>query len=173
MLLMKKIIYGINGSMLKIAMLMTVLMMFVTVADVLGRLFFTQIPGVFELTRLAMGIIVFTSLGWSQIHKVHIAINLFVSRIPYFWQNLLEVFNYLVAVITFSLAFLQMVKYALRLYNVDQVTAVLGIPVYPWVSLAALGVLFYVLVLFWDLIVAVNKLFKRGENDEYTSHWAS
>jgi TRAP-type transport system small permease protein len=173
MLLIKKIIYGVNGLMLRVAMLLTLLMVFVTVADVLGRLFFTQIPGVFELTRLTLGVIVFTSLGWSQINKVHIAINLFVSRIPFIWQNLIDVFNYLVASVTFSLAFWQMLKYADRLYNVKQVTAVLGIPIHPWVFISAVGVLFFTLVLIWDLIVAVSKLFGRGTIDEYRSHWSS
>ena len=173
MLLIKKLIHGANGFMLMIAMLLTLLMVFVTVADVLGRLFFTQISGVFELTRLALGVIVFTSLGWSQINKVHIAINLLVSRLPLFWQNLIDVFNYLLASITFSLAFWQMLKYAERLSNVNQVTAVLGIPLHPWVFISAVGVFFFVLVLIWDLIVSVNKLLRRGPIDEYRSHWSS
>jgi len=173
MLLIKKFIHGANGLMLMIAMLLTILMVFITVADVLGRLFFTQIAGVFELTRLALGVIVFTSLGWSQINKVHIAINILVSRIPYFWQNLIDVFNYALASITFSLAFWQMLKYAERLANVKQVTAVLGVPMHPWILISALGVLFFVFVLIWDTIVALNKLFRRGPIDEYRSHWSS
>ena len=173
MLFIKKVIFGANAGILRVAMLLTVLMVFVTVADVLGRLLFTQIPGVFELTRLALAVIVFASLGWSQINKVHIAINLFVSRIPIFWQNLIDVFNYLLATVTFSLAFWQMIKYAERLINVSQVTAVLKVPMYPWVILSAVGVFLFTLVLAWDLIKALNKLFWRREVDEYRSHWSS
>lgn len=169
----KKFIYDINGYMLKISMLLIMLMMLVTVADVLGRLFFTQIAGVFELTRYALAVIVFTSLGWSQIHKVHIAIDLFVSRMPLSWRNIIEVLVYLTAVITFSLAFWQMFKYAGRLFSVNQVTPVLAIPIHPWVYVSAAGVLFFVLVLLWDLVGAVHKLSRRGDISEYSSPWGS
>lgn len=173
MLLMKKIIYGLNGYILKVALLFTVLMMFITVADVLGRLLFQPIPGVFELTRYSLAVIVFTSLGWSQINKVHIAINLFVSRISLYWQNIIEVFNYLLAFITFSVAFWQMLVYTGRLLNADLVTTVLRIHVYPWVLLSAVGVLFFALVLLWDLINAIKKLLGRVEINERISHWNS
>jgi len=66
MLLIKRVIYSASGYLLKIALLLTVLMMFVTVADVFLRSFFNRpIPGIFELTRYALAVIVFTSLGWS------------------------------------------------------------------------------------------------------------
>ena len=79
----KKIIYGFNGYILKIALLFTVLMMFVTVGDVVARSFFNKpIPGIFELTRYALAVIVFTSLGWSQM-RVHIAINLLFRAIGF------------------------------------------------------------------------------------------
>lgn len=174
MLLIKRVIYSINGYILKIALLLTVLMMFVTVADVFARSAFNRpIPGVFELTRYALAVIVFTSLGWSQIHKVHIAIDLFVSRISALWQNIIDVFNYVLATITFMVSFWQMLVYTGRLFSSGLVTTVLRIHVYPWVFVSAVGVLFFALVLLWDLINAVNRLFGRVEIDEPASHWSS
>ena len=173
MSLMKKLFYGVNGYILKIAMLLTVLMMFITVADVLGRYFIQPIPGVFELTRFSLAVIVFTSLGWSQMHKVHIAIGLFVSRLPDLWQNRIDVFNYTVVFITFILSFWQMAIYTRRLFNYNVVTTVLRIPVYPWVFVSTVGVLFFALVLFYDLMEAVNRLQRRVDINEPTSHWNS
>ena len=172
MLLLKKIIYGINEHILKVAMLLIVLMMFVTVADVVGRMLFKPIPGTFELTRLALAVIVFTSLGYSQIHKVHIAINILVSRLPLKVQNVIEVLNTIISLATFSIVVWQMLKYAERLAGVNQVTAVLRAHVHPWVIVSAVGVLFFCLVLVWDLIVGINKL-KGGGMDEYRSPWSS
>ena len=160
----KKVIYAANGYILKLALLLIVLMMFITVADVIGRTFFRPISGVFELTRYALGVIVFTSLGYSQIHKVHIAIDIFVSKFSTFWQNLIDVFIYLLALITFSLAFWQMLVYAGRLYSSGLFTTVLRLPVFPWVFVSAIAVLFFDLVLLTDLIDAIGKLVKRGEN---------
>jgi hypothetical protein len=50
---------------------------------------------------------------------------------------------------------------------------VLGISIYPFVLISALGVTLFTLVLFWDLIKAIFKLFSRGVEDEYSSHWSS
>lgn len=162
----KKHIYALNGYLLKIAMLFTVLMMFVTVADVLGRYFVQPIPGVFELTRFSLAVIVFTSLGWSQLHKVHIAIDLFVSRFPVLWQNRIDVFNYIVVSITFIISFWQMLTYTIRLFNYSVVTTVLRVPIYPWVLISAVGVLLLALVLLCDLIETINKLFGGARIDE-------
>lgn len=162
----KKIIYGLNGYILKVSLLFTVLMMFVTVGDVVARSFFNKpIPGIFELTRYALAVIVFTALGWSQMHKVHVAINLFVSRLSALWQNRIDVFNYFLAFIAFIISFWQMVVYTIRLFNYDVVTTVLRVHVYPWVLISAVGILFFALVLFLDLADAVNKLADReGRN---------
>ena len=65
----------------------------------------------FRTDPYALAVIVFTSLGWSQMHKVHIAIDLFVSPYSAFWQNIIDVFNYLLASITFIISFWQMIIY--------------------------------------------------------------
>ncbi len=166
----KKHVYALNGYLLKIAMLLTVLMMFVTVADVLGRYFVQPIPGVFELTRFALAVIVFTSLGWSQMHKVHIAIDLFVSRFPILWQNRIDVFNYTVVTITFILSCWQMLTYTMRLFNYSVVTTVLRVPIYPWVFISTIGVLLLALVLLCDLMDAINKLFGGVGKDESAAY---
>ncbi len=106
-------------------------------------------------------------------HRVHIAIDLFVSRFPVLWQNRIDVFNYVVVFITFILSSWQMSVYTMRLFNYSVVTTVLRVPVYPWVFISAIGILFFALVLFCDLMEAINKLFGRVEIDESTSHWNS
>ena len=172
--LMKKLLDGLNVPFLKISMILVLLMMFITVGDVAGRYFFNRpILGVFELTRFGLGAIVCTALGFSQINKVHIAINLLVSRLPQAWQNIIETFNFLVAFITFCIVSWQMYIYMGRLYTSGQVTSVLGISIYPFVLISALGVTVFTLVLLWDLIKAIFKLFNRGVGDEYSSHWSS
>jgi TRAP-type C4-dicarboxylate transport system permease small subunit len=172
--LMKKIINGLNFPFLKISTILILLMMLITVGDVAGRYFFNRpILGVFELTRFGMGAIVCTALGFSQINKVHIAINLLVSRLPQAWQNIIETFNFLVAFITFCIVSWQMFVFTGRLYTSAQVTSVLGVSIYPFVLLSALGVVLFTLVLLWDLIKAIYRLFSRGVEDEYSTHWNS
>lgn len=174
MSLLKKVIYGVNVPLLKISMYLTLLMMLITVVDVGGRYFFNSpIPGVFELTRFGLGAIVCTALGYSQINKVHIAIDILVSKFPLAWRNLAEFINYLLAFIAFAIGCWQMFVYTGRLYTSAQVTSVLGVPIYPFVLISAIGLVFFTLVLLWDLIKATARLFLRGEDDEYISHWSS
>ncbi len=168
-----KTVYQLNSYLLKIALYLSLLMMFFTVGDVLGRLLFKPVPGIFELTRYSLALIVFTSLGWSQIHKVHIAIDLFVSRLPILWQNIIDVFNYFLASITFFLAFWQMSAYTGRLIETSVITSVLRIHIFPFVLVSAIGVLFFTLALFSDFLHAVKKLLKGVENDERVANWNS
>jgi len=159
----KKTIYAANNYVVKIALLLMLLMMFATVADITGRMFFRPIPGIFELTRYCLAVIVFTSLGYGQLHKVHIAIDLFFLKFPFIIQRIVEVFIYLLALVTFSLAFWQMTIYALRLYDTNLFTTVLRMPVFPFVFISAIAVLFFNLALLSDLLDAVRKLIKGGE----------
>ena len=66
-----------------------------------------------------------------------------------------------------------MFVYTGRLYTSAQVTSVLGVPIYPFVLISAIGVAFFTLVLFWDLIKATGRLFGRREDSEYSSHWSA
>jgi TRAP-type C4-dicarboxylate transport system permease small subunit len=149
--------------MVKIALLLMLLMMFATVADITGRMFFRPIPGIFELTRYCLAVIVFTSLGYGQVQKVHIAIDLFFSRFPVIIQRIVEVFIYLLALVTFSLAFWQMMVYGGRLYDTGVFTTVLRMPIFPFVFISAVAVLFFNLALLVDLLEAIRKLVKGGE----------
>lgn len=162
---MKKAIYAVNSYVLWIALALTFLMMLLTVGDVFARLFYKPIPGVFELTRYSLGVIVFTSLGFSQIHKVHIAVDLLVSRLPLLWRNIVNVLIYLVASAVFALAFWQMLAYAMRLMDSNLFTTVLRIKVYPWVLVSAIGVLCFTLVLLTDLFDSIKKLIKGGDSE--------
>ena len=160
---MKKIIYKANDCLLLVALALIVAMMFATVGDVIGRFFGVPIPGVFEMSRYCLAVIVFASLGYSQINKIHIAIELLVSRFPAFLQHILDLVIYAVMTVLFALAFWQMLVYGGRLLSSGQFTTVLRFPVYPFVYISAFAVLFFVLVLVTDFTDTIGKLRKGGD----------
>jgi TRAP-type transport system small permease protein len=167
MQLIKKVIYALNLNALKLSMIVILFLMFITVGDVFGRFFFNRpISGTFELTRIALVTIVFISLGYSQIQKVNISITLFVSRLPLFAQNVIDLFNSLLSLTLFSLISWQMFRYAERLSAAGQYTTVLRLPMHPWVLIAAAGALLLCMALLWDMLLAVRKLFKGDVIDE-------
>ena len=146
-----------------IVFVLLMLMMFVTTADVLCRMFYRPIPGIFELTRYCLAVIVFVSLGFSQIEKVHIAIDLFFKHFPIIIQRIIMVFISILALVVFFLVCWQMFVYAGRIMDVGLITTVLRMPVFPFVLVAAIGVLFFALALLADLIDAITNLIKGGE----------
>lgn len=160
----KSIIYFLNKYALKASTLVVLFIMFLTVSDVLGRFFFNKpISGTFELTRIALAIIVFISLGHTQIEKVNISINFFFQRFPRLVQKTLDLLTSLLSVVLFSLVFWQMLKYAGRLADAGQYTTVLRLPMHPWVLIAAAGALLLCLALAWDLIEAIKNLTRQGD----------
>lgn len=168
MQLLKKIAHVSNERLLlKISMAFVLFMMAIVVGNVFGRaLFRTPLPGTFELTRLSLAIVVFTSLGYGQIRKVYISITFFFSRLPSFLQKIILVFNYLLSLVLFSLIFWQLLNYAGRMSAAGEFTSVLRMPLHPWIIIASVGVLFFCLVLLWDLVQLIAKLAKGEELDE-------
>ncbi len=167
MQLLKKFANISNEHLLKISMLVLLFMMFLVVGNVLSRFFFRNpIPGTFELTRISLAIVVFTSLGYGQLKKVYIQISFFFSRLPSSVQKIVQVFNYLLSLIFFSLVFWQMLKYAGRMSASGEFTSVLRLPVHPWIIIAAIGVLFLCLALILDLIQTITKIAKGEVLDE-------
>lgn len=168
MQLLKKIAHVSNEKLLlKVSMAAILFMMFIVVGNVLGRAFFKNpVPGTFELTRISLAIIVFTSLGYGQIKKVYISITFFFSRLPLFLQKIIQVFNYILSIGLFSFVFWQMLVYAGRMSAAGEYTSVLRMPLHPWIILAAIGILFFCLALVWDLVQLIVKIAKGESLDE-------
>lgn len=167
MQLIKGFIHGCNKHALKASMVIILFMMFITVGDVLGRYFLNKpIPGTFELTRISLVSIVFLSLGYAQLEKVNISINLLFSRFPKLLQKILEVFISLISLGLFSVVSWQLIMYADRISSAGQYTTVLRLPMHPWIFVAAVGALLLCLALLWDLIEAITKLIKGDVMNE-------
>ena len=146
-------------------MILITLMMFVTVIDVVARYTYKPLPGVFEMTRYCLAVIVFTSMGYSQIHKVHIALDLVTKRLPLVVQRILDIILYLLAASVFSVACWQMLVYGKRLFDSGLITTVVRAPVYPFIYAAAIGVLFFALALLLDVAETVYSLIKGGKEE--------
>lgn len=81
-----------------------VVLMLLTVVDVFLRYFFNApIIGATEISRLLMIIIVFPALGWAAIDRVHIRVDLVVSRIPPRMQAIFGSITFLFALVTYCI----------------------------------------------------------------------
>ncbi len=162
MMIIKKIAGLISELAAKIGMLSIGVLLFMTVGDVLGRFLFNHpIPGTFEVTKILFALSVFFSMPVSQYNGENLGITLLYDRFPLRIKGVLDFIGSTVSIATFSVAFLQTLKYASRMQRSNTVTSVLRMPMYPWIYLASVGLVMLVLVLVWDLAQSIKEL--KGE----------
>lgn len=143
----------IAKSVSLVGAVITALMMFLTVADVIGRRFFhAPVPGTFELTQNALVLLVSFGLAHAQAEGENIGINIFFDKFPKLLQWIVEVLTNIVSIGLFIIVFLNVFKYAERVARSNQITSVLRLPLAPWIYISAIGVGFLVLALCVDLI---------------------
>ena len=110
------------------------------------------VPGAFELTELAMAAIVFLGLAQTQHRGEHIAIDLLYERLPPPGRRLLDGLVHQVSLLVSGAVAWQLVVHLDRVRAGGEVTAVLGLPLYPAVALAAAGFGLFTLALLADLV---------------------
>jgi len=161
----KNIIHNLSKYSEKIAVVILLFLMLLTAADVIVRFFFRPITGVIEITQLGLAVIVFASIGYSQVTKEHIRIDFFMDFLPVRWQRLNDVFIYTLMLGLFGVLFKQLLVFGDRMKAINMFTPVLNMPVYPAIYIAAIGVLLFWLVLFTDLIETIIKLVRGDDTD--------
>ncbi|HPJ03529.1 MAG TPA: TRAP transporter small permease [Candidatus Limiplasma sp.] len=140
-------------SVAYIGAVITALMMFLTVADVLGRRFFNApIPGAFELTKIGLVMLVMFGLAHAQAEGENIGIEILFDKFPKMFKKILEVLINIISIGLFVVVFLNVFKYAERVARSNQITSVLRIPLAPWIYVSAIGVGFLILLLVFELV---------------------
>jgi len=158
----ERFVFPLNGVTHKVGLAILLLMMFLTVGDVVGRYFFNApISGTFELTNFMLALVVFFSIGYTQLRRGHISIDVVVSRFSPRAQAVIDSITYLFSLGLFSLVTWQSAVYASRLFEGHNVSGVLSLPVYPFVITVAFGSLLFCLVLLVDLLSSLAKVVKH------------
>jgi len=133
--------------------------MLLTVADVAGRYFLNRpVTGTFELTELFMVFIVFLALGSAQHQNEHISLDLAYT---YFPSKLKETTNVLIDAVSLAVMAAvtwQLYEYSVRMEQGNYTTAVLQLPIQPFVIVAVAGTASYALAIVCDLINSIGKL---------------
>jgi TRAP-type C4-dicarboxylate transport system permease small subunit len=142
------------------------ILMFLTVGDIIGRKlagtvsFMNPIPGTFEMTEYALIVIVFASIGYTQLRGEHISIDVITSHLPKRAQAILDCIMYLASAAMFALVAWQSFVYAGRLHAGHNVSAVLSIPQYPFAIIVAIGSIIYCLAVLVSFLVNLAKAVK-------------
>jgi TRAP-type C4-dicarboxylate transport system permease small subunit len=128
-------------------------MMFLTVADIIGRSFFTwPITGTYELSRYFLVVIVLLGIGYAQQTGQHIAVDYFVSKLPLRSQFFFEATATFLGLVFFALVTWQGWKGGWDSVKTKTVSDTLNIPSYPFEFLIAVGAFFLCIELLLKLV---------------------
>jgi TRAP-type transport system small permease protein len=151
----------INRLLAHIGSIGLALLMFLTVADVFGRYLLNRpVTGTFELTEMSMVLIVFLALGLAQHHNEHISLDLAYNYFPSWLRKVTDLSVDLINLVVSIAMTWQLHNYFVRMRDGNYTTAVLQLPIYPFVIVALAGTAAYVLAIICDLGKSFRK-FRR------------
>ena len=133
-------------------------MMLLTSADVVMRLFDRPIPGTYEIIGFLGALAVAFALAHTSVEKGHIAVDLLVNLLPPRVQILLDVFGAMMGTAIFGAITWQSAMYALDLRQSGEVSATLGMPVYPFAAGIAAGCALLCLVLIAEFACSLRRI---------------
>lgn len=160
---LERVVHPLNAIAHRVAMLVLFLMMLITFIDVSGRMFSKPLYGAFELTGFGLALLIFYSLGYTQLKKGHITVSFLVDKWPKRAQAAADIITHLIFLTLVSVTTWQVVQQAVRLFNGNDKTADLGIRIYIIATMASIGLFFFALALLLELLKSVNEAVKRHE----------
>jgi TRAP-type C4-dicarboxylate transport system permease small subunit len=160
--LLDKISRFLNQMLIWVAGIFLVGMISLTCANIFLRLVWVPVKGVIELMGFFGAIITAFALGYTQIKKGHISVDVLVNRFSEKTKSILNATNYFICMIFFAVAGWQMVVWASTLRRTGELTETLRMVYYPFTYAVAFGCLVLALVLMVDLL----KLIIKGKGAE-------
>lgn len=154
-----KIIYSLNQWMGYLAVTVLGLLMLLTVVDVAGRYFFNSpITGTTEISRLMMVLIVFPALGWAALGKMHVRVDLLVTR---FSPKTQAIFGIITLIISLGVYFVITWQSFLESAVVKRQTSLLQISFTPFYWVMSVGFAMFCLSIVVLVIENIIKEMKK------------
>lgn len=152
MVFLEKATRILNQILLWIAGSLMGAMILLTCANVLLRLIWIPVAGTFELMGYFGAVLTAFALGYTQIRRGHIAVDIVVLGFSKGAQRVLNSVNSLICMAFFAVVAWQIAKYATTLLTTGEVTETLRIIYYPFTYCVALGCATLSLVFLTDFL---------------------
>ncbi len=163
MLILDRISHYLNLVLMSIAGLFLVAMIVLTCANVFLRLVWIPVSGTFELMGYFGAVVTAFAMGYTQIKKGYIAVDIVVLGFSKKIQKFLNAINAMICTGFFALVTWQICKYAANLRETEEVTETLQIIYYPFTYAVAVGCGALALVFF---IAFLKTLISVKEDDK-------
>ena len=128
------------------------IMIILTCANVFLRLIWVPVAGTFELMGYCGAVLTAFALGYTQIRRGHIAVDIVVLRFSKGTQRVLNSINSLICMVFFAVVAMQITRYATTLVKTGEVTETLRIIYYPFTYCVAFGCITLSLVFLTDFL---------------------
>ena len=134
-----------------------VAMMLLTCANIVCRLLWMPIRGTFELMGFFGAIAAAFALGYTHMHKGHIAVDVLIRRFSPHTRRILDGINNGIGFLFFVLLSWHLSKKAVVLYHAREVSETLRFPYYPFIMGVALGCLVLAVIMLRGLCAVFRK----------------
>lgn len=139
-----------------------VAMMLLTVSDVFLRYAFRRpITGTLELTEYFMVVIAFFALGWCEIQKKHIKVDLLVERFPTRVKAITACITYLIGLSVLIPLTWQNFLRMQHEWDIQRASILLNIPDYPFFLALVIGCTVFILAMVINLAKYVMEAINR------------
>ena len=150
--ILEKISRILNRMFMLVAGVFMAAMILITCANIFLRIVWVPIKGTFELMGFFGAVATAFALGYTQMKKAHISVDILVDQFSQKTRNVLNAINYLVCMVFFAVVGWQIFLLAINLRNTGEVTETLRIVYYPFTYGVAFGCFLLALVLLVDLL---------------------
>ncbi len=141
------------------------ILMCLTITDVAGRSLFNRpVLGAFELTQFLVLVIIFSFLAYTQAHKTHINVDLFMMFFPKRLIILFELFNHIACLAIMVLITWMGFEKAVEVMEAGESSPNLALPSYPFVFFLVLGCAVMCIEFIRDIIVIYKN--KKGDGNK-------
>jgi len=152
MRVLEKISQILNRTFVLIAGAFMAAMILVTCANIFLRIVWVPIKGTFELMGFFGAVATAFVLGYTQLKKSHISVDILVNRFSPRIRTVFNGINYFVCMVFFAVLGWQISGLAGNLWKTGEVTETLRIVYYPFTYGVALGCFLLALVLLVDFL---------------------
>jgi len=143
--LLNSVLAVISGSSL-------LLMMLVVVGNGISRVVYVPFYGSTEVVGWLCAVTTAFALGYTQVHKGYVDIDILVERFPGLLQRVLRAFILAVSAVFFGLVSWQVCIYSIKVAENGNISETLGLIYYPLIFLVSLGFMGLTLALIVDFL---------------------
>lgn len=129
-----------------------IFIMSLTIGDVFLRFMGRPIVGTYELVCFGSALVIGFSFPYISWNRGHIFVDFLIKIFPSAVKKAFQVATRLLAIALFILAGLNLMKYAIDLYRVGELSPTLYIPYYPFIFAVGICCFFQCLSLFGDIL---------------------